>query len=276
VLLTFTATNLDAWSRQGHRLVAMVAANHLTPAAKQNVKWLLDDATLADVAVWADDYVEANNQTGRWHYVDLPLDAAAYDRNRDCPIQPGVRAGGRGDTWRDCAVDRILYNQQRLADARLDRTDRAIALKFLVHLIGDLHQPFHALALARGGNDTPVSVFGRTNCTYGDGARYTCNLHGTWDTALVAHRGLSDMQYVAELERRIQERGWLTNAAGTPAEWALESNKLAKTALLPSGGVVDEAYYRRHISGLDDRIAKAGLRLAAVLNQTLTAPPPAR
>jgi hypothetical protein len=66
------------------------------------------------------------------------------------PRQPGVAANGRGDRWRDCVVDRIGYNQELLANASLDRADRAIALKFLVHLIGDLHQPFHALGVERG------------------------------------------------------------------------------------------------------------------------------
>ena len=61
-------------------------------------------------------------------------------------------ATSRGDRWRDCVVDRIRYNQERLADATLDRADRAIALKFLVHLIGDVHQPFHARGVARGGS----------------------------------------------------------------------------------------------------------------------------
>lgn len=87
-------------------------------------------------------------------------------------------ATSRGDRWRDCVVDRIRYNQERLADATLDRADRAIALKFLVHLIGDVHQPFHARGVARGGNDIPVSAFGSPTCAYDDGTTYPCNLHG--------------------------------------------------------------------------------------------------
>ena len=99
-----------------------------------------------------------------------------------CPRQPGVAAGGRGDTWRDCVVDRIRYNQERLADTSLDRADRAIALKFLVHLVGDVHQPLHALGVERGGNGIRVSVFGSPDCRYDDGTSYPCNLHGVWDT----------------------------------------------------------------------------------------------
>src|SRR6185436_7021531 len=100
---------VQAWSPQGHRLVALVAADRLTPIARQNVSWLLGRASLADVAVWADQYRSGNSQTSYWHYVNIPSDATTYDRDRDCPRQPGIAAGARDDRWRDCAVDRIVY-----------------------------------------------------------------------------------------------------------------------------------------------------------------------
>ena len=103
-------------------------------------------------------------QTSYWHYLNIPPDASGYDRDRDCPRQPGVEAGSRNDRWRDCVVDRIAYWEERLGDAKLDRADRATALKFVVHFIGDLHQPFHALGVGRGGNDVKVRVFGEANC----------------------------------------------------------------------------------------------------------------
>ena len=134
VLVVPAAISVHGWGPQGHRLVALVATNHLSPAAREQVKRLLGDDSLADVAVWADGYLTGNNQTSFWHYVSIPLGAARYDRDRHCPRQPGVSAGGRGDSWRDCAVDRIRYNQERVGDRALDRADRAIALKFLVHL----------------------------------------------------------------------------------------------------------------------------------------------
>jgi hypothetical protein len=263
-----TAT-VHTWSPQGHRLVALVATNHLTPAARQSVATLLGPERLGDVAVWADEYQTGNNQTSFWHYVNVPPDATSYDRDRDCPVQPGVTIGSRNDRWRDCVVDRILYNQERLADRALDRADRAIALKFLVHLIGDLHQPLHALGVARGGNGIPVSVFGSTNCSYDDGTPHPCNLHSVWDTSLIAHRRLNDRQYVAALERLIEERRWPPSDVRSPAEWAMESHALAKRGLLPERGTVDEAYYRAHIAEVDERLALGGLRLAAWLNRSL-------
>jgi hypothetical protein len=171
-------------------------------------------------------------------------------------------------------VDRILYNQERLANTSLDRADRAIALKFLVHLIGDLHQPLHALGVERGGTGIPVSVFGSPTCRYDDGTPHPCNLHGVWDTALIAHRRLSDQQYLAELERQIKQRRWDAAATGSPADWAMQSHALGKAALLPAKGVVDEAYYRARISVVDERLALGGLRLAAWLSRSLAAAPP--
>jgi len=271
LLAALAVVQVEGWGPQGHRVVAIVATNHLTPAARQNVQQLLGDESLADVAVWADEYLQGNNQTSYWHYVNIPADAARYDRDRDCPRQPGVSAGGRGDAWRDCVVDRIRYNQERVANRMLDRADRAVALKFLVHLIGDLHQPFHALGVERGGNGIPVSVFGSPKCGYPDGTRFDCNLHSLWDSELIAHRKLRDGAYAAELERQISSRGW--NASGSAADWAMESHALARAALLPPRGDADEAYYRAHFAQIDERLALGGLRLARALNDALAARP---
>jgi hypothetical protein len=276
LVFVLSAAPLRAWGPQGHRLVALVATRHLSATALRNVAWLLGDRSLADVAVWADDYLTGNNQTSFWHYVNIPADATSYDRDRDCPTQPGVRRGDRLDRWRDCAVDRILYNQERLATASLDRADRAVALKFLVHVVGDLHQPFHALGVERGGNGIPVSAFGSPTCNYNDGTSYPCNLHSIWDSTLVAHRQLDDRQYLAALEQRIAQNRWEARSAGSPADWAMQSHDLARGALLPPEGLVDETYHRAHIATVDERLALAGLRLAALLNGTFTSDPPVK
>jgi len=110
MFVSFGVATVEAWGAQGHRLVALIAADHLTSAARQNIAWLLPDSSLADIAVWADQQVADNTQTGPWHYVNLRQDATAYNRDRDCPRQPGVAAGTRNDQWRDCVVDRILYH----------------------------------------------------------------------------------------------------------------------------------------------------------------------
>ena len=274
VVVTFVSSIdlLQAWGGQGHRLVGLIAADRLTPVARRNVAWLLDGQTLADVSSWADSITADQVQTSYWHYLNIPPDASGYDRDRDCPRQPGASAGSRGDRWRDCVVDRIAYWEERLGNPKLDRADRATALKFIVHFIGDLHQPFHALGVGRGGNDVHVRVFGVTDCGAGsDPAKPSpCNLHSVWDSRLIARRNLDDPTFVAVLQKLIVARGFGSQPAGTPAQWAEQSFKLAKEALVTPDTNIDEAYYRRHIGVVEDRLALGGVRLAADLNRILT------
>jgi hypothetical protein len=107
-IVVLASVNAGAWGAQGHRLVALVAARRLAPAARESVTRLLGDETLSDVSSWADQYLGGNTQTALWHYLNIPPDATGYDRDCDCPLQPGVTAGSRNDVWRDSAVDRIL------------------------------------------------------------------------------------------------------------------------------------------------------------------------
>jgi hypothetical protein len=287
VLTVLLSPHLFAWGGQGHRLVGLIAADRLTPVAKQNVAWLLDGQTLADVASWPDTITSEQVQTSYWHYLNIPPDAAGYDRDRDCPKQPGVEAGSRADRWRDCVVDRIAYWEERLGNSKLDRADRATALKYVVHFIGDLHQPFHALGVGRGGNDVHVRVFGQRDCgpsTSSGPPRaqsrggndpnkpVPCNLHSVWDSRLISRRNLDEPTYFAALKKVIADKNLGAQPAGTPAQWAEQSFRLAKEALVKDGENIDEGYYRRHITVIDERIALAGVRLAASLNGMLKYP----
>lgn len=267
------SSSLTAWGGQGHRLVGLIAADRLTPVARETVKWLLDGQSLADIASWADTITSDQQQTASWHFLNIPSEAAGYDRDRDCPRAAGAAVGSRADRWRDCAVDRIAYWEERLKDLSLDRADRATALKFLVHFIGDLHQPFHALGVGRGGNDVHVRVFGEESCSDDPAKPRPCNLHSVWDSRLIAHRNIGDRAYLTLLQRLIVERRWGTQPAGTPAQWAEQSWRLAREALVKPGTNIDEGYYRRHLGVIDERLALGGVRLAAVLNRALVNPP---
>jgi nuclease S1 len=269
VTLFSNSGSLFAWGGQGHRLVGLIAAERLTPMARQHVRTLLDGQTLADVSSWADSLTGDQVQTSYWHYLNIPPDARGYDRDRDCPKQPGVEAGSRSDRWRDCVVDRISYWEERLADRKLDRADRATALKFIVHFIGDLHQPFHALGVGRGGNEIKVRVFGEANCSTDPARQSPCNLHSVWDSRLIAHRAIDDVAYLSELTKLIRAKGFASQPAGTPAQWAEQSFRLAKEALVANDANIDEGYYRRHITVIDERIALGGVRLASELNRIL-------
>ena len=259
-----------AWGRQGHRLVALVAQDHLTPAAAANVKYLLGPDTMADVSSFGDDYRSEHPETAPWHFVDIPKDAAAYDRIRDCPA-PSAATTVTGADWRDCAVDRIPYFAGRLQDPSVSKEDKAFALKMLIHIVGDLHQPFHAIGDARGGNQVNVTLFGSRQC----GERYLCNLHGAWDEGLIEHHRLSETKYLAMLEDEISRLNLAAQPVGTPTAWANSSHRAAAAFWVDNGAVISDQYYKEVQPTHDRELELGGLHLADLLNKIFTQVPPA-
>jgi hypothetical protein len=155
-------------------------------------------------------------------------------------------------------VDRIEIFKQVLSDSNASRDDRIEALKFLVHFVGEVHQPFHAIGEAAGGNGIAVAEFGRTQYE-----RHPCNLHGAWDSGLIQRTGRGRDEYVSHLEKLISDEHLI--ASGNPADWANESHGYALSAWLADGAQIDENYYRKEIKVVDQRLALAGLRLALLL-----------
>jgi nuclease S1 len=141
---------------------------------------------------------------------------------------------------------------------------RVEALKWIVHFVGDLHQPLHAIDEARGGNGIKLPVFGSPQC--GD---YPCNLHWTWDNMLLEHTGRTEPKYVHYLQKLIQREHLNKRAIGTPVDWANESHDLARDIMNAKPVAADEDYYQANIHLVDERLALAGLRLASVLNDAL-------
>src|SRR5262249_46306804 len=103
-----------------------------------------------------------------------------------------------------------------------------------------------------------------------------CNLHGVWDSGLIVHRGSDDPGYLKALDEVIRSNTLDARPIGGSAEWAMESHAFAKAALVPPKGAIDETYYRRRLPVVDERLALAGIRLAALINRSLTTPPPSR
>jgi hypothetical protein len=252
-----------AWGREGHRLTALVAEQYLTPQAKSQVAQLLGRDTLADVAPWADTYREEHPETGKWHFVDIPSTEAKFDRNRDCPVSQADPKS----PWRDCVTDRILYFEGRLGDESLSTKERAIALKFLVHFMGDVHQPFHALGDARGGNGIAVSFLGSSRCD-----SYNCNLHGVWDDMIIEEQGLNEKKYTERLLQEIKDNQWERMAGGEPTTWANISHHYAVEAMAPNGALITHEYVAEESKVVDAQLALGGLRLARVLNRILATP----
>lgn len=263
LLAAFTSTQLFAWGPKGHALVADIAASRLTPTTRQNLQRLLGADSLASIASWADQVRKDHDEAYDWHFVDIPKDAPGFSESRDC-FRPQDKHKDADTDHHNCAVDRIEIFAKVLADQNASPAQRLEALKWVVHFVGDLHQPLHAIDEARGGNDIKLPVFGSAKC--GD---YDCNLHWTWDTLLLEHTGYTEEEYVGRLNALIEQKHLEKQATGTPVDWANESHLEARHILTPIPAVVDEAYYQANIALINERLALAGLRLAKVLNEAL-------
>jgi S1/P1 Nuclease len=238
-----------AWGSEGHGIIADVAWHHLTPATRDNLQPFLEGGDLASISAWADDIRPGRPETAPWHYVNIPPDSSGYDP-KDCPND-------------NCVVAQINKFAQILGDPSQPLAARTEALKFLVHFVGDLSQPLHAAADARGGNDVPVTAFGAARCS-----NRPCNLHSVWDSELIAHTGLDQQGYVKQLEKMITA-DHLQAGSDDPVTWANESWQLAKQAWVQPQSDIEEAYYQRERPVVDRQLALAGLRLARLLNKEL-------
>ena len=239
------------WGRDGHSIIAMVAEDHLEETTNVMIQSLVGNDHLDSIASWADDVRPGRPETAPWHYVNIPL-GSSYNAGRDCP-PPG-----------SCVIEKISDFLKVLADKNAPREQRADALKFVVHFVGDIHQPMHAVKEAEGGNGIHVLFLGGDRC--GD---YSCNLHSVWDTSMIQHTGLKPREYAEKLERLIAADNLNGQAGGTPEQWANESLRFAATAWVLDGTNLDEPYYQREIKVVDTRMALAGLRLAKLLNDTI-------
>jgi hypothetical protein len=263
LLAAFTSTQLMAWGPKGHAIVADVAASRLTPTTKKNLQLLLGADSLASIASWADQVRKDHDEAYDWHFVDIPKDAPGFSEERDC-FRPQDKHKNADIDHHNCVVDRIEIFTKVLSDPNASPAQRLEALKWVVHFVGDLHQPLHAIDTAHGGNDIKLPVFGSPKC--GD---YDCNLHWTWDTLLLEHTGYTEEEYVHRINALIEQKHLEKRATGTPADWANESHLLARDILTPTPASVDEAYYQANIAVINERLALAGLRLAKVLNESL-------
>ena len=263
LLIALIPVQLFAWGPKGHAIVADIAASRLTPIAKQNLQLLLGADSLASIASWADSVRKERDESIDWHFVDIPKDASGFSEERDC-FRPQDKHKDALTDHHNCAVDRIEMFQKILGDEKASRADRLEALKWLVHFVGDLHQPLHAIDEARGGNDIKLAVFGSPKC--GD---YDCNLHWAWDTLLLEHTGLSEDDYVARLNTLIAQKQMEDQAAGTPVDWANESHLQARQIMNAKPASIDDAYFQANIELVNRKLALAGIRLATLLNNTL-------
>jgi len=272
------AEGVFAWGPEGHRMVGEIASRHLDPKASAQVLELLKTDHLADgelsgrrtlgeVANWADEIkdFEWGKRRASWHYDDVPLcETAEYSK---------YCRGGR------CASAQLARQIELLGDERARTRQRNEALKWIVHLVGDIHQPLHAANRGdRGGNRVQVSFFGeRDNPPYG-----SLNLHAIWDVhmvrRLVVDRG-GERAIVSAPIAGSDRNAW---EKGSISGWIDESHRIARDTVYPllpvaascSNKIVDvvaigEEHYSKAAPVIEIQIRKAGVRLARVLNETL-------
>jgi len=253
-----------AWGPEGHVLVARLAEGQLSAKTKEALVPLLEGRTLADIASWADDWRSFHGNTGRWHYVDVPLEAERYDEGRDCP---------RGD----CVVRALEAEIAKLGNPRTGALERRRALRFVVHLVGDLHQPLHAVDHDdRGGNQIRAQLV-LPGGEFPYRSMRDANLHSVWDNDLLDSAHRDQDTYLAALTpapgavAKLQE--------GELRDWVNEAHRLAQDPAyarlppLPSEPFqtlqLDVAYVQACRPVAESQLQKAGMRLARILNAAL-------
>lgn len=287
VTLSCVTTPAFAWGDEGHEVVALIAKHYLDPAVVTKVNTLLaSDATkltsgtnIDSEATWADHYRAKNtanyNQTHNWHFVDLEI-AGPPDLKAACfgapPLNGATAFNGPPN---DCVVDKIEEFAAELKDPATSQQERLYALQFILHFVGDLHQPLHSSDdHDKGGNDKKVQAVPALAKSAG---KSTGELHGFWDTQFVALQGRTAATIANKLIRKItvtKRRQW---SSGTANAWAIETYAVAKVNTygpLPTptakGVYTLPASYVKNAKGVvADQLSKAGVRLAFVLNDAL-------
>jgi hypothetical protein len=254
--IVFSPDKAFAWGAEGHRITALIATDELTPAARAQVQSLLGSpdarSAMEDASTWPDEIKFQRPDTRPWHYVDIEIGTHGYDKAADYPTG-------------DCVVAQIEKDEAILKDKRLAAPVRAEALRFLIHLIGDLHQPLHcADNHDRGGNAVKMLI----------GRRHE-NLHAVWDVNVVQALGRHPEVVAARLERQIKPGEMVSWGKGTVEDWANETFGVASReiyARIPGKGGTDAPVilplgYARVESGVTEgQLERAGARLAGVLN----------
>lgn len=257
LLIAGTPTGALAWGDEGHRIAAEIAEQYLEPETARQVRELLaieNATTLSQVSTWADEIRGQRRQTARWHYVNIPIHPpagtpAAYDAARDCPSG-------------DCVVAKIDELSAVLRDKTVPARQRLEALKFIVHLVADIHQPLDCADDGdRGGNDIRVTFLGQQT-----------NLHALWDSGMLAVVGMGDERaYALRLVKSILPARLIQWRGGTAADWANESYGIAR--LIYGGSHEARAlqlfYEEDFLPVVNVQLEKAGVRLAAMLNAAL-------
>jgi hypothetical protein len=240
---------LVSWGQKGHKAIATIAEKHLTTNTKTIVNTYLKGETMSEASTWADEVSDdpQYKKTASWHYINLPL-GLTKEQFTDYVIKQD----------KDNVYTAILKAEANLKDKTLSLAQKNQALKFLIHLVGDAHQPMHvSRAEDKGGNDVQVRFNGNGT-----------NLHALWDGKLIDHEGFNyaEMAKKYDWANPEQVKKW---QADSPMQWLWESYQVSTQIYdeAQPGGNIDEATYKKSIAIIHLRIAQAGVRLAGELNK---------
>lgn len=265
-----------AWGSEGHQVVALIARQYLKPEARRRVDAILatdqDTLTAPDMAAratWADAWRREHKDTENWHFADIELDDG--DLAKACPESPPSDAPASAGPATECIVTKLEQFTRELAAPATSPQERLLALKMVLHFVGDLHQPLHASDNHdRGGNCVRLAL----------GGPRTVNLHGYWDTVVVGEIDPDAKALAKQLGKRITRQEMAAWSTGTPEDWARESFGIAKQVVytVQSQPGCDDtrapialpaSYDAQARRAAAEQLAKAGWRLAQVLNRAL-------
>ena len=250
-LILMFPVSAQAWGPGGHEIIARIAADNLTPAAHLRLSQILGGDAPALMVLnssWADEIRGNRPETASWHFVNIEVGSKGYEQKRDCPKD-------------NCVVRQIERGVGLLSDPRAPFAARRDALLFLIHFVGDLHQPLHATDRHdKGGNGVTVYQ-----------GRKRSNLHRVWDEDLVEALGPDAMADAADIEAELSVVEKTGIQSGNPAAWADEIFQLGSREIygrLPGAGPVrlPRDYSVRERAVVRRQLARAGLRLAMLLN----------
>lgn len=246
LLISIFALSLKAfsWGPTGHRIIGLIAEKHLSKKARKNIEMILKNETLAEVSTFM-DFIRSDNtkrHMNPWHYMTIP-DGQTYEQ---------AGSPDEGDVY--LAMRRLVAE---LESKEFSDEDEAFALKCLVHLVGDVHQPLHVgNGTDKGGNDVDVEFFWDRS-----------NLHRVWDSGIIDQQKYSYTEYVEWINHPTQGQvdEW---QADEMMDWILESKEYRDQCYdLPENKKINYRYVYDNIELVNQRLLQAGIRLAGVLNK---------
>jgi hypothetical protein len=244
LIVQITFANDMEWSKTGHRVTGEVAQKYLTRKAKKAIDKLLDGQSLAEASTFGDE-IKADRSYREFsalHYVNFPLDKKYGE---ETPSESGDLVTG---------INKCVAV---IKDAKSSRADKVFYLKFLVHLVGDLHQPMHVGRLEdKGGNDIQVQWFGRGS-----------NLHRVWDSNMIDDYGMSFTE-LSDALPKLTKQQFNELQQGTVYDWVEESQDIANDLYdsVEVGEKIGYQYSYKWWSTVESQLQKGGIRLAVVLN----------